>query len=324
MPTRRGFGALVLASPTLALPGIGRAQELTRTVRLIVPFAPGGTSDIMARLLQADLARLLGQSVVVENRSGAAGNLGADHVAKSAPDGSALLLIDAGILATAPALFSRLPFDPRRDLAPVTMLIYAPYVLAVHPSVTARDAAGLVALARANPGRLNFANSGVGAANHLTGLVLARHWGVEITQVPYRGGAAGLAAVAGGEAQLMVNGATATLPFVKDGRLRAIAVSGPRRLADLPEVPTFRELGWPAEDSGTWQGVLAPGTTPPGLVARLHRAFAEAMAAPDLARRIADLGAEARVEGPESFARWLAAETEAWSGVVRAADIRLD
>jgi tripartite-type tricarboxylate transporter receptor subunit TctC len=322
MITRRTLAAAGLA--TLAAPGLLRAQELTRPMRIVVPFAPGGTSDILARLLQMELTRLVGQSVIVENRAGASGNLGADHVAKAIPDGTTTLLMDAGILATAPALFSRLPFDLKRDLAPVTMLIYAPYVLAAHPSVPVRSGAELVAYAKANANRLNFANSGVGAANHLTALMLTKAWGAEITQVPYRGGAPGLAAVASGEAQLMVNGATATLPFVADGRLRAIAVSGTARLPQIPDVPTFKELGWPAEESGSWQGVLAPGGTPPAMVERLHRAFAEAMATPAIARRVVDLGAEAKVEGPASFARWLEGEITAWGAVVRAANIKLD
>ena len=322
MLTRRQSLALGLAAPALGREAL--AQDITRPMRIVVPFAPGGTSDILARLLQADLTRSIGQNVVVENRPGAAGNLGADNVAKSPPDGTATLLIDAGILATAPALFSRLPFDVRRDLAPVTMLIYAPYLLVAHPSVPVDRAAALAALTRAQASRLNFANSGVGAANHLTALVLTRHWGIEMEHVPYRGGAAALAAVTANEAQFLVNGATATLPFVQDGRLRAIAVSGDQRMPQLPDVPTFRELGWPADTSGTWQGVLAPGGTPPALVSRLHRAFAEAMARPDVARRIADLGGIAKVEGPEAFASWLVAETESWGRVVREANIRLD
>jgi tripartite-type tricarboxylate transporter receptor subunit TctC len=175
--------------------------------------------------------------------------------------------------AIAPALFTRLGFDPVADLAPVNLLIYAPYILAVHPSVPARDAAALVALAKARPDSINVAHSGVGAANHLTALVLAQHWGAGLTQVPYRGGAAALSAVAGGEAQLIVNGATATAPFARDGRLRAIAVSGPRRLEDLPDVPTFAELGWPATESGTWQGVLTASATPPAAIERLDAAF---------------------------------------------------
>ncbi len=322
MITRRQIAALGLATPF-----IGRAaaaQDFTRPLRIVVPFAPGGTSDILARLLQAELGRNIGQNVVVENRPGAAGNLGADHVAKSTPDGTAMLLLDASSLATAPALYSRLSYNPLRDLAPITMLIYAPYVLVAHPSVPLRDAREAASVTRAAGGRFNFANSGVGGANHLTAIMLAQHWGADITQVPYRGGSAALTAVAANEAQLLVNGATATLPFVADGRLRAIAVSGEARLPSLPNVPTFRELGWPGQTSGTWQGVLATGGTPPAVVARLHRAYAEAMAKPEIAARVTELGGVAKVEGPEGFATWLATETVTWGGVVRAANIKLD
>jgi len=313
----------LLALPALAAPG-ARAQSFDRPFRLVVPFAPGGTSDILGRILAPELTRLLGQNVVVENRSGAAGNLGAELVARSAPDGQTLLLIDTGVLATAPALFTRLPFDATRDLAPVNLLIYAPYILALHPSVPAANAAELVALARRAPNSLNVAHSGVGAANHLTALMLTQHWGAELTQVPYRGGAAALTAITGGEAQLIINGATATAPFVRDGRLRGIAVSGPRRLPDFPDLPTFAELGWPATDSGTWQGVLVQGATPAPIIARLDEAFRTALANPDVARRMTDLGAEIRGMGPGPFRQWLAAETESWGRVVRANNIRLD
>jgi tripartite-type tricarboxylate transporter receptor subunit TctC len=315
---------LLAASGALALPRFAQAQGADRPVRIVVPFAPGGTSDILARILGPELVRELGVSVLVENRTGAAGNIAAEHVARSAPDGSALLLTDTGALATAPALYARLPFDPLRDLAPVTLLIYAPYILAVHPAVPARNAAELAALARRAPNTLNVAHSGVGSANHLTALLLAQHWGGELTQVPYRGGAAALTAVAGGEAQLIVNGATAAAPFCKDGRLRAIAVSGPRRLADFPDAPTFAELGWPAPDSGTFQGVLVAGGTPGPAVARLDAALRAALARPEVARRMADLGAEVRAVGPEPFRAWLATETETWGRVVRANNIRLD
>jgi len=310
---------------TLAIPALAKAQGFNHTIRIVVPFAPGGTSDILARILAPSLSRQLGQQVVVENRSGAAGNLGAELVAKSPPDGHTLLLIDTGVLATAPSLFSRLPFDPAVDLAPVNLLIFAPYILAVNPAVPAANAAELVALARARPVAVNFAHAGVGAATHLGGLLLAQHWGADLTLVPYRGGAASLAAVAGGEAQLVINGATATAPFVRDGRLRGIAVTGPRRLGQgLENLPTFAELGWPGPNSGTFQGVLVAGRTPPALVARLDEAFRTALAEPDNARRMADLGAEIRATGPEAFRAWLAAETRSWGEVVRANNIRLD
>jgi tripartite-type tricarboxylate transporter receptor subunit TctC len=321
---RRPLLAAALALPTAASGQGAGPGGADRPVRIVVPFAPGGTSDILARILGPELVRELGVSVLTENRTGAAGNIAAEHVARSAPDGSALLLTDTGALATAPALYARLPFDPLRDLTPVTLLIYAPYILAVHPGVPARDAAELAALARRAPNTLNVAHSGVGAANHLTALMLASHWGADLTQVPYRGGAAALTAVTGGEAQIIVNGATATAPFAKDGRLRAIAVSGPRRLPDFPDAPTFAELGWPAPDSGTFQGVLVAGGTPAPVVARLDAALRAALARPEVARRMAELGAEVRAVGPAEFRTWLAAETEAWGRVVRANNIRLD
>ncbi len=310
---------------SLALPAIARAQAFDHTVRIVVPFAPGGTSDILARILAPSMARQLGQQVVVENRSGAAGMLGADLVAKSTPDGHTMLLIDTSALVTAPSLYARLPFDPLNDLAPVNLLIFAPYIMAVNPALPAQNAAELVALARARPETVNMANAGVGSATHLGSLLLAQHWGAELTQVPYRGGAASLAAVTGGEAQVLINGATATAPFVRDGRLRGIAVTGPHRLGQgLEALPTFTELGWPGQEAGTFQGILVSGRTPAPLVARLDETLRTALAEPDNARRMADLGAEIRATGPDAFRTWLAAETQSWGRVVRANNIRLD
>jgi tripartite-type tricarboxylate transporter receptor subunit TctC len=314
-------GALALSGLT-ALPAM--AQNLDRPVRFVVPFAPGGTSDIIARLLSPELTKSFGQNVVVENRTGASGNIGADLVAKSAPDGHTMLIIDVSTLATAPSLYTRFPFDLKRDLAPVTMLIYAPYILAVHPSVPVNNAAELVAYAKANPTKVNVGHAGIGVGNHLTGLLVTQHWGADLTQVPYRGGAAALTAVASGEAQMLINGATATAPFCKQGQLRAIAVTGPRRLPDFPDVPTFKELGWPAAESGTWQGVLVQGGTPPAMVERLSRDLRAAMAVPAVADRITAIGGENRAEGPESFRRWLDNEIEVWGRVVRANNIKLD
>jgi tripartite-type tricarboxylate transporter receptor subunit TctC len=325
MPTRRH---LLLATPALlaaTAPRRAMAQAaFDHTIRVIVPFAPGGTSDILARILAPELTKQLGQPVVVENRPGAAGNLGADAVAKAAPDGHTILLIDAGILATAPSLFTRLPFDVRRDLAPATMLIYAPYILAVHPTLPAKDAAELTAYAKANPARVNVAHSGIGAANHLTALMLTQAWGTEPVFVPYRGGAAALAAAASGEANLIVNGATATQPFVQNGTLRGIAVSGAHRLAAFPALPTFRELGWPAVDSGTWQGVLLPGGTPQPMIARWDEVLRAVLAQPEVARRIGDLGGEVRAEGPAAFRSWLEGETQGWGAIIRANNLKLD
>ncbi|EHM01940.1 Tat pathway signal sequence domain protein [Acetobacteraceae bacterium AT-5844] len=312
---------LAPALSPLAAPAL-RAQSFDHTVRIIVPNAPGGTSDILARLLAPELTRAIGQSVVVENRAGAAGNIGADAVAKSAPDGTTLLLMDVSTLAINPSLFPRLPFDVQRDLAPVTMVIYAPYLAAVKKALPVQDAAGLVTYAKSHGGGLNIANAGVGSLTHLTGVEVLAHLGIEGTQVPYRGGAPALLAVASGEADMIINGATATQPYVVNGQMRGIAVSGDKRLPALPNVPTFKEVGWPMADAGTWQGVMVQGNTPRPLIDRLHKELRDILAKPEIASRLADLGGEARPEGPEAFRTWLAQSTATFGDIVRKHNIR--
>jgi tripartite-type tricarboxylate transporter receptor subunit TctC len=321
MLTRR----TALAAPLL-LPALAQAQAVSfnRPIRLIIPFAPGGTSDIIARLLAPGLGTELGQNVVVENRTGANGNIAADLVAKSPPDGHTLLLTDTGSLATAPALFTKLPFDVAKDLSPVTMLIFAPYLFAVHPSVPAKTVAELVAYARANPGKLNVAHSGVGSANQLTAIVLAKHFDINWAYVPYRGGAAAVQATAQNETQVVLNGATATAPFAQDNRLRGLAVSGEERISILPDLPSFKELAMPATDSGTWQGIVAAGGTPAPVLARLSDAFRKVLAEPTIAQRITGLGAVNRAEGPESFNAWMTDAIATWGRVVKDAGITLD
>ncbi len=312
---RRTMLAAALAAPAL------RAQGFDRAIRFIIPNAPGGTSDILARLMGPELTRTLGQNVVVENRPGAGGNIGGDFVAKSPPDGHTVLLLDVTTLATNPALFPRLSYRPS-DLAPVSMVIYAPYILGVANTLPVRDAAELVAYAKANPNTLNAANSGTGTSSHLTAIMLADAWATPMTHVPYRGGAPALLAVSTGEASITLAGATQSLPFATNGQMRAVAVTGPSRFAQLPQVPTFRELGWPGVDSGTWQGALVAAGTPPVLIGRLHAAMRDALAQPQLAARIAELGGTPRTDGPEAFANWLAQQTEAYTRLIRDHDIR--
>ena len=315
---------LLAGAGLLAAPATARAQAFDRTLRIVVPNAPGGTSDILARLIAEPLGRALGQSVIVENRAGAGGNIGADAVAKSPPDGHTMLLLDVSVLATNPSLFARLPFDVERDLAPVQMLIYAPYILAVSNRLPAKDAPGLVAHARANRGALNAANSGAGTLSHIVPLSLASAWGTEMTHVPYRGGAPALLAVASGEADLTVAGATQSQPYVVNGQMRGIAVSGPKRFASLPDLPTFRELGWPLPDSGTWQGLLVQGKTPKPVVERLEAELRKVLEEPAVRARIAELGGEVRADGAEAFRRRLRADTEQLGAIIRANNIRLD
>jgi tripartite-type tricarboxylate transporter receptor subunit TctC len=315
---------LLAAAALPAAPAIARAQNFDHGLRIIVPNAPGGTSDILARLIAAPLGRAVGQTVIVENRAGAGGNIGADVVAKSPPDGHTLLLLDVSVLTSNPSLYARLPFNVERDLAPVQMAIYAPYILAVANALPVQDAAGLVAYARANPGKLNAANAGTGTLSHIVALSLAAAWGAEMTSVPYRGGAPALLAVASNEAHLTMAGATQSQPYVVNGQMRGIAVSGPRRLPSVPNLPTFHELGWPQPDSGTWQGILVQGNTPPATIARLEREIRQVLEDPAIKARVADLGGEVRTEGATAFRNWLRAETEVVSRVIRENNIRLD
>jgi len=315
-----GAAALPIA---LAAPCV-RAQGFTQALRLIVPNAPGGTSDILARLIAPPLAARLGQNVVVENRAGAGGNLGADLVAKSRPDGHTMLLLDVSVLATNPFLMPSMPFDATRDLAPVQMVIYAPYILAVNNTLPVQDAAGLVAYARANPGRLNAANSGTGTLSHIVALSLAAAWGTEMVSVPYRGGAPALLSLVSNEVNLTVVGATQSMSFVTNGQMRGIAVTGQHRLANLPNLPTFRELGWPEPDSGTWQGLLVQGQTPPAVISRLETEIAAILNEPAIKARIAELGGEVQADGAAPFRARLAQQTESYGRIIRANNLRVE
>ncbi|MES2711303.1 MAG: tripartite tricarboxylate transporter substrate binding protein [Pseudomonadota bacterium] len=307
----------------LAAPAV-RAQAFTQALRLIVPNAPGGTSDILARLIAPALAARVGQNVVVENRAGAGGNLGADLVAKSRPDGHTMLLLDVSVLATNPFLMPNMPFDAARDLAPVQMVIYAPYILAVNNTLPVQDAAGLVAYARASPGRLNAANSGTGTLSHIVALSLAAAWGTEMVSVPYRGGAPALLSLVSNEANVTVVGATQSMAFVNNGQMRGIAVTGQNRLPTLPNLPTFRELNWPEPDSGTWQGLLVQGQTPPAIIARLETEIATILNEPAIKARIAELGGEVRADGAAAFRTRLAQQTESYGRIIRANNLRVE
>ncbi|WID97564.1 tripartite tricarboxylate transporter substrate binding protein [Bosea vestrisii] len=305
-------GAALAAQPVAA-------QNFERPVRLVVPFAPGGTSDILARLIAPKLSAAIGQSVVIENKPGAAGNLGADAVAKAPPDGHTLLLMDVGSLATAPSLFSDLTYDPVKDLAPVSMVMFGPYVLAVHESIPAKTAQELVTYAKANPNKLAVANSGVGAANHITAVQMAKELGIQWKNVPYKGGAAASRAVVSGESGVIINGSTATLPFVSNKQLVGLAVTGEERVAGLP---TFKEVGLPGGDAGTWQGILTRAGTPPAMVTRLNAEIGKILEMPDIKAKIAEQGGVVRAGTPAEFATWLSDATTRWGGIIKEAGIK--
>ncbi|SFI07450.1 Tripartite-type tricarboxylate transporter, receptor component TctC [Bosea sp. OK403] len=314
----KGLALAALASVAFAS-NPAAAQKFERPVRLIVPFAPGGTSDILARLIGPKLSAAIGQTVVIENKPGAAGNLGADAVAKAPPDGHTLLLMDVGSLATAPSLFSDLTYDPNKDLAPVSMVMFGPYVLAVHDSIPAKTAQELIAYAKANPNKLAVANSGVGAANHITAVSMAKELGIQWKNVPYKGGAAASRAVVSGESGVIINGSTATLPFVANKQLVGLAVTGEERVAGLP---TFKEAGLPGGDAGTWQGILTTAGTPPAMVTRLNAEIGKILETPDIKARIAEQGGVVRAGSPADFSAWLKDATTRWGGIIREAGIK--
>ncbi|GGF78717.1 exported protein [Azorhizobium oxalatiphilum] len=300
------------------------AQTFERPVRIVVPYAPGGTSDILARLISPKLSEAIGQPVVVENKPGAAGNIGADAVAKAKPDGHTLLLLDVGSLALAPSLFPDLSFNVESDLAPVGMVMFGPYVLAVHPSVPAKTVPELVAYAKANPGKLAAANSGIGGLNHITAVALARDLGIEWKTVPYKGGSAASRAVVGGESNVIINGTTATLPFVTSKQLVGLAVTGDKRLPSLPDAPTFKEAKLPLSDVGTYQGLLTTGKTSPELVAKLNAELNKILALPEIQEKLAEQGGTVRPGSPADMKAWLSSNIKSLGDVVRSADIKIN
>ncbi len=326
MHSRRllSLAALALALSWLGIVGAAQAQQFTRPVRVIVPYAAGGASDILARLIGPHLSKAIGQPVVVENKLGATGNIGADFVAKAEKDGHTLLLAEMGAVAAAPSLFTKLTYDPQKDLTGVAMLVFGSYILAVHPSVPVNTVAEMVAYAKANPGKLAIANSGIGNTNHLTGILLAKYWGIDWKYVPYKGGAAAIRGVVANESNVIINSALATQSYVIQNQLKGLAVSGTKRLDALKSLPTFQELNLPAVDSGTWQGVMTTAGTPTPMVARLNAELKKILAMPEMVKKISDLGAEVRIGSPEDFTSWMKANVEVWGTIIRDAGIKLE
>jgi tripartite-type tricarboxylate transporter receptor subunit TctC len=308
----------LLAALACAIFSSAQAQSWpSRPIRLIVPYAAGGTSDILARQLGPKLTEALGQPVVVENKTGANGNVGADFVAKSAPDGYTLLITDLGGLVISASVYPKLPFDPSKDFSPVVMVSYSPHVLAVHPSVPAKSVKELIELARAQPGKLNFAVSGIGGAPQLAGIEFAQRAGVKWTYIPYKGGSDAVTAVAAGQADVLFNGMLATWPTVQGGRLRALAISSAQRVPSAPDTPTVAELGMPGFETGSFQGVVGPAAMPREAVAKLNSQLIRILESADMKERFAKQGTEVRTGTPESLGTWLRTEQARWAKVVR-------
>ena len=295
-----------------------------KPVRFVIGFTPGGPSDILARAVGQKLAERWGQQVVVENRPGAGGNLAAEAVAKSAPDGYTWLLGNNSILATNHALYRKLPYDPLKDFAPVALVAVQPNILVVHPDVPAKSMAELIALARQSPGKLNYASSGAGAAAHLAAELFKSMAGVDIVHVPYKGAQPALTDLIAGQVQLMFATSASVIPYVKAGRLRALAVTSAQRSPSVPELPTVAEAGLAGFEATTWHGVVVPSATPAPIVQKLNQDINAALKEKDLNERLGGLGAEVLTGTPRDFADYIAREIPKWTKVVRDSGARAD
>jgi len=289
----------------------------------VVPFAAGGANDVVARIIQQPLADALGQPVVIENRGGAGGNVGAEAAAKSAPDGYAIVLV-APSLAISPSLYSKLNYDPVRDFAPISLVATVPNVMITHPSVPAQTLTEFIALARAKPGGMNFGSGGSGTSNHLAGELFNIVAGVKLVHVPYKGVNLAMNDVLGGQLQLVVIGIPAAAPHIKAGRLRALAVVAPQRSPALPDVPTVAEAGLPNFEVTTWYGVLAPAGTPRPIINRLNAELVKIMRVPELKERLAAMATDPVTSTPEEFADLIKQEISRWAKVVREAGLKAD
>jgi tripartite-type tricarboxylate transporter receptor subunit TctC len=319
IPMKKLFALLLLT-----LTGLGHAQTWpTRPIKLVVPFAAGGTTSILGRAMADKLAPLLGQPVVVDNRPGAGGNVGMDAVAKSEPDGYTLLMGPIG-LAINPALYSKMSFDPLRDLAPIGLYAGVPNLLVVHPSVPAQSLKELIALFKANPGKYNYASNGNGTSSHLAAEMLKSSAGVDIVHIPYKGGAPAMADLLAGQVTMLFDQMPAVLPQVKGGKVRALGVSSAQRSAAAPEVPSLAEAGLPGFDMTVWFGLLAPARTPPAVLQRVNAEMGKVLQDPEFRTFLAGLGVSPLGGSPEAFASFIQAETQRWAQVVKASGARID
>jgi tripartite-type tricarboxylate transporter receptor subunit TctC len=312
------FVALCLAPPVAA------ADYPTRPVTLVVAFTPGGPSDVLARIVGRQLEKVLHQPFVIENRPGGAGNIAAEAVARAKPDGYTLLMGNNSILATNGALFAKLNYDAEKDFAPVSMVGTQPNILVVNPTVPVHTVAELIALAEQQPGKLNYGNSGYGAAAHLSAELFKTEAHVEIVGINYKGAAPALQDLIGGQTQLMFATSASVIAHIKSGLVRPIAVTTLKRFSLMPDLPTVAESGLPGFDATTWHGLVAPAHTPKDVIEALHRATVEGLKDPETQKRLADLGVEIAASSPEEFAAYIRSEIPKWTAVVKAAGVHLD
>ncbi len=321
--TQRVF--IATASLAVLLAGQVQAQSYpTKPVRFIIPFAPGGTTDIVGRIVADRIGRQLGQSLVVENRGGGGGSIGAEMAARAAPDGYTIGMATVSTMGTNPAATPKLAYDPLRDFVPITNLVGVPNVLAVHPSVPAQNMAEFLKLLKANPGKYAYASSGTGGIAHMLGELFKLTTGTSLVHIPYRGSGPAINDVIAGQVPVLFDNLPSSLGHIESGRMRALAVSSPKRLHALPDVPTFAELGMKEVNDPAWYGLVAPAGTPADIIEKIHAASVRTLAQPDVIERLRQQGAEPIGNTPEEFGQQIRAELAKWQRVVKEQNIHLD
>jgi len=321
---RRGLQALAAVAAGLSSgSAVAQAAWPSRPIRLVIAFPPGGPTDIVSRVVAAQLSQQLGQQVVVENRPGAGGNIAAELVAKAAPDGYTLFY-NTSAITIAPALYAKVNYDTLKDFAPISSTATNAMVLMVHPSVPVRTVREFVDYAKANPGKINYASSGTGTITHLASAALGSALGLQMTHVPYKGSAPGLVDLAGGQVQMMIDTINSAGPYIRDGRVRALAVTMPKRLSVLPDVPTLAETVLPGMEMSAWQGVVAPAGTPAPILQRLHTEITRLLQNPEVRSKLAAAGTEVLGSTPEEYAAYIRAELARWSRIVKESGAKAD
>ncbi len=323
MLTRRAIILATAAIAAMCAPAAAQDAYPARPIKMLVPFPPGGPTDLVARVLADRMATTLGQSIIIENRPGANGNIAADAAARSTPDGYTVLY-NTSAIALSPSLFKKLNYDVKTDLVPIALTAVVPLVIAVHPGVPAKTISEFIDYMKANPGKLNYGSAGAGNVTHLGAALFLKSQGLSAAHVPFAGSAPAVTALAGGHIQFVTDTVNSSQSLILDGKLRALAVMTKNRVKALPDVPTLTEAGLANFDIGAWQGLMAPAKTPPEIIAKLNAAALEALKDRSVLDKLAIQGAQPLGSSPEAYGTFIAAEIERWAGVIKDAGVKID
>jgi tripartite-type tricarboxylate transporter receptor subunit TctC len=323
LPNRRQI--ISLAAAAMSLPALAQTSSFPqKPVRIVVPYTTGGSNDVIARLLAQQLQEAWGQPVVVENKPGAAGNIGSSDIAKSAPDGHSLLLTNINIVSMNPGLIANMPFDPQKDFAPISLLGTTALALVVHPSVSANNVRELIDLARKEPGRLNYASSGNGSPQHMSAEMFKAMTKTSLTHIPYKGAAPAVNDLLAGQVQVTVGVVNQLMPHIRAGKLKALGVTSRKRLAQMQDVPTLDEAGVPGYESEIWLGLAAPAATPPAIIEQINQAVRKAMATADVVNKLQAQGIDVLVSSPDQMRQRGLEDLKRWGDIIRTAGIKVD